>query len=172
MKELFGFDAFSPKEIAERIEQTGVVKSRLPLLALCMLGILAGVFIGLGAMFYILVVSDTNLGFAWSRLLSGFVFSLGLIMVTVAGAELFTGNNLLVMAWADGKISLKSVLRNWGVVSLSNFVGALLLAYLLSLTRYPELNQGKIGTKYVMIAAEKCQLTFQQAFFRGILSNI
>ena len=83
MKEVFGFDAFSPKEIAERIENIGVVKARLPLLSMVMLGILAGAFIGLGAMYYTLITSDSNLGFAWSRLLGGVVFSLGLILVVV-----------------------------------------------------------------------------------------
>ena len=104
MTEIFGFDAYAPKEIAERVETVGVAKARLPLLSQIALGVLAGGFIGLGALYSTLVTSDTTLGFAASRLLGGLVFSLGLILVVGAGAELFTGNNLLAMAWASGSI--------------------------------------------------------------------
>lgn len=172
MKEIFGFDAFSPKEIAERVENVGVVKARLPLLSMAMLGILAGVFIGLGALYFVLITSDSNLSFGWSRLLGGIVFSLGLILVVVAGAELFTGNNLLVMAWADGKISFKEVLKNWGVVCLSNFIGAFGLAMIVYLSKHPDMNGGAVGAHYVKIAAAKCNLSFQQAFFSGMLCNV
>jgi formate/nitrite transporter len=169
---LFGSDAFSPREIAEKIETIGVAKTRLPLLSVIMLGILAGVFIGLGAMYYVLVVSDATLGFGLGRLLGGLVFSLGLIMVIIAGAELFTGNNLLVMAWADGKIPLKAVLKNWIVVCSANFVGAAGLAVLVYLARHTDMNGGAVGEAYTRIAATKCSLTFQQAFFSGMLCNI
>ncbi len=130
MAELFGSDAFSPKEIAERVENVGVAKARLPLLPMAMLGVLAGGFIGLGALYYVIVVSDPTLGFATARVLGGVCFSLGLLLVVVAGAELFTGNNLLVMAWADGKLSTWEVLRNWAVVCAANFAGAVGLAAL------------------------------------------
>lgn len=103
MSELFGIDAFAPKEIAERIENVGVVKARLPALTLLILGILAGGFIGFGALYFTLILSDPGLGFAAGRVLGGLAFSLGLILVVIAGAELFTGNNLLAMAWASGK---------------------------------------------------------------------
>ncbi len=105
MAELFGFDAFSPKEIAERVETVGVAKARLPLLSTIVLGVMAGAFIGFGALGFVLVKSDPTLGFAAGQVVGGLAFSLGLILVVVAGAELFTGNNLLVMARADGKIS-------------------------------------------------------------------
>ncbi|MFN7221877.1 MAG: formate/nitrite transporter family protein, partial [Burkholderiales bacterium] len=102
MPETFGSDAYSPKEIAERVQNAGVAKARLPILQTVMLGMLAGAFIGLGAMFYTLVVSDSSLGYAAARLIGGICFSMGLLFVVVAGAELFTGNNLLAMAWAEG----------------------------------------------------------------------
>jgi len=105
MSELFGFDAFSPREIAERVETTGVAKARLPVLSMLILSVLAGAFIGLGALYFVVVRSDPSLGFALKQVLGGMAFALGLILVIVAGAELFTGNNLLVMAWADRKIS-------------------------------------------------------------------
>ena len=95
MTEIFGFNAYSPKEIAERVETVGVAKARLSLLSMIMLGVLAGVFIGLGALFFVLIKSDSTLGFAVSQVIGGLAFSLGLILVIVAGAELFTGNNLL-----------------------------------------------------------------------------
>jgi formate/nitrite transporter FocA (FNT family) len=101
---IFGFDAFSPAEIAERVAKGGVAKARLPIHALLMLGVLAGAFIGLGSLYYVIVVSDPSLPVALQRVLGGVVFSLGLILVVVAGAELFTGNNLIAMAWAEGKI--------------------------------------------------------------------
>ncbi|MBL0007052.1 MAG: formate/nitrite transporter family protein [Saprospiraceae bacterium] len=172
MNAIFGSDAFSPREIAEKVENIGVVKARLPLMPMIMLGILAGVFIGLGALYYVLIVSDPSLGFGMSRLLGGIVFSLGLIMVVVAGAELFTGNNLLMMAWADKKISFYEVLRNWVIVCIANFVGAAGLAVLVYLSRHHEMNGGLIGETYTRIASVKCNLSFQQAFFSGMLCNV
>ena len=115
MSEIFGLDAFAPREIAARVSEVGVTKARLPLLTLSLLGVLAGAFIGLGALMFTLVASDASLGFAASRFLGGLVFSLGLVLVTIAGAELFTGNNLLAMAWASGRVSSAELLRNWVV---------------------------------------------------------
>ena len=170
-QELFGFDAFSPTEVARRVESVGVTKARLPLLSMCMLGILAGGFIGLGALFSVLVTSDASLGFGLSRLLGGVTFSMGLILVVVAGAELFTGNNLLAMAWADQRISTGEVLYNWSVVAATNFVGAAGLAFIVYWSRHPEMNGGAIATQYITIAAGKCSMPFWEAFFRGVLCN-
>lgn len=172
MAELFGSDAFSPKEVAERVENVGVAKARLPLLSMFMLGILAGGFIGLGALYYVLVVSDPRLGFAAARVLGGVCFSLGLLLVVVAGAELFTGNNLLVMAWADGKLSTWEVLRNWIVVCAANFVGAVGLAALVFLSGHDEMNGGAVGRTYLDIALAKTTLPLSSAFFRGIMCNV
>lgn len=172
MREIPGFDAYSPKEIAERVESVGVAKARLPLLSLVMLGMLAGAFIGLGALFFVLVISDAGLGFAASRVLGGVCFSLGLLLVVVAGAELFTGNNLLVMAWADGKLSTRDVLRNWIVVCTANFAGAAGLAAVVFLSGHAELNGGAIGKTYLSIATAKVSLPFWTAFFRGVLCNV
>ncbi len=172
MSEIFGFDAFSPKEIADRIEQVGVAKAKLSLLALFMLGLLAGAFIGLGALYYTMIVSDTGMSYGISRLLGGLAFCLGLILVVVAGAELFTGNNLLVMAWADGKIQLTALLRNWTIVLLANFIGAAGLAVLVFLSGHPDLQQGAIAQQYLKIASYKCQLSLPHAFFSGMLCNV
>lgn len=172
MSEIFGFDAYSPREIAERVENVGVAKARLPLLSMLMLGILAGAFIGLGGLYYVLIKSDASLSFATSQLLGGLVFSLGLILVIVAGAELFTGNNLLAMAWADGKISTFELLRNWTVVCGANFIGAVGLALLVFLSGHTDMNNGAVGDQYVRIAAAKCAMPFWTAFFKGVLCNV
>lgn len=172
MPDLFGFDAFSPREIAARVETVGVVKARLPLWPMLMLGILAGAFIGLGSLGFTLVKSDPTLGFATAQLLGGAVFSLGLFLVLVAGAELFTGNNLLVMAWADGRITTRELLRNWLVVCTGNCIGAAGLAVLVFLARHPELNGGLIAGQTLKIAAAKASLSADTAFFRGILCNV
>jgi len=172
MSEIFGFDAFSPKEIAERVEKIGVAKARLPLISMLMLGVLAGAFIGLGALYFVLIKSDASLGFATSQLLGGLAFSLGLILVVVAGAELFTGNNLLAMAWADSKITTFELLKNWIIVCCANFIGAAGLALLVFLSGHAEMNNGAIADEYVKIATAKCTMPFWTAFFKGILCNV
>jgi formate/nitrite transporter len=172
MAEIFGLDAYAPKEIAARVSEVGVAKARLPLLTLSLLGVLAGGFIGLGALMYTLVASDASLGFAAARLLGGLVFSLGLILVSVAGAELFTGNNLLAMAWASGRVSSRDVLRNWAVVCAANAVGAAGLALLVWLAGQGALNQGAVGRAAVRIAQAKAELPLAEAFVRGVLCNV
>lgn len=172
MAQLYGFDAYSPKEIAERIENVGVTKARLPLRTTFTLGVLAGGFIGLGALYFTLVTSDAGLSFGLSRVLGGVSFSLGLILVVVAGAELFTGNNLLVMAWAGGRIRGAEVLRNWLVVFLANAVGAVGLALVVLLSQHPDMNQGAVAQNAVKIAALKASLPFWAAFFKGVLCNV
>ena len=172
MSELYGSDAYAPAEVAQRIETVGVAKARLATLPLLMLGMLAGAFIGLGAMFFTLVKSDPTLGFAGSAVLGGLVFSMGLLLVVVAGAELFTGNNLLAMAWADGKISTTDVLRNWVLVCGANFVGAAGLALLVFASGHTDLNGGAVGQQVVKIALTKQSLPLEQAFFRGVLCNV
>jgi formate/nitrite transporter len=170
--EMYGFDAYSPREIAGRVRDFCVSKARLPLLTMAMLGLLAGAFIGLGSLFYTLVISDETLGFAASRVVGGVCFSLGLLLVIVAGAELFTGNNFLAMGWADGCISLREVLRNWAVVSVTNFAGAAGLAVLVYLSGHWEMNAGAVGAAYLKIAAAKAALPAERAFFLGVLCNI
>jgi len=172
MSEIYGLDAYAPREVAQRVETVGVTKARLPLLQLSLLGVLAGAFIGLGALSFALVKSDPTLGFASAQVLGGIVFSLGLLLVVVAGAELFTGNNLLAMAWAEGKISSLEVLRNWVVVALANLVGAAGLAVIVYLSGHPQLNGGAIGQTVIKIALTKQHLPWHEAFFRGVLCNI
>jgi formate transporter len=172
MAEILGFDAFSPKEIADKVEHVGVTKAHLPALPTLMLGVLAGGFIGLGALYFTLVVSDSQLSFGVARVLGGVTFSLGLILVIVGGAELFTGNNLLVMAWAEGKITTVEMLRNWTLVYFANAFGAIGLAVVVYLSHHAGMNQGGVGIAYLKIAAAKTALPFWEAFFKGVLCNL
>lgn len=172
MPELFGSDAYAPKEIAIKVETVGVAKAHMATLPLVMLGLLAGAFIGLGGLFFVVVKSDANLSFAVGQLLGGFVFCLGLILVVVAGAELFTGNNLLAMAWADGQITWREVLRNWTWVCAANFVGTSGLALMVYLSGHTHMNAGAIGQTVLKIALNKQNLVWYEAFFRGVLCNV
>ncbi len=172
MPEIFGFDCYSPKEIAERVENVGVTKASLPLVSQGALGMLAGGFIGLGAMFFTLVASDGGLSFAVARVLGGVVFSLGLILVVIAGAELFTGNNLLVMATVAGRISPSKFAQNLVVIYCANLIGAIVLAGLVALSEYWQMNDAAVGKTAVSIAAMKCTVPFGKAFFKGVLCNV
>ena len=169
---LYGFDAFSPREIAQRVSDLGVTKARLPLLSVVMLGMLAGAFIGLGALFNVIVLADGAIPMAARRVLGGMVFSLGLFLVLVAGAELFTGNNLLAMAWAERKLTTREVLFNWVVVCAANFAGALGLAMLVFLSGHPGNDAGAVARTYLRIAAAKTSLAPMQAFFSGVMCNV
>lgn len=171
-KEIFGLDAFSPREIAQRVETVGVAKAQIPFFSQAMLGVLAGAFIGLGALCATIVFSDASLSFAISRFLGGIVFSLGLILVVVAGAELFTGNNLLAMAWAAGHLTTGAVLRNWLIVCATNMIGAVGLAVIVAYSGHLGMNNGGVGATAVKIAAAKCVLPFAAAFLRGLLCNV
>jgi formate transporter len=166
-------DAFLPSEMAERAEQIGVKKASMPIGTLFVLAVLAGAFISLGAIFATTVTAATSgtLPFGVVRLLAGLTFCLGLILVVVAGAELFTGNNLIVMALANGKITFAQLLRNWAVVYVGNFVGALATAVIMLLTQHHTQGQGAVGQNILAIAAVKCQYTFLQAVALGILCN-
>lgn len=169
---IYELGAYSLREVAQLVQDSGVAKARRPWLATAMLGVLAGAYIGFAALAYTLITSDATLGFAWSRVLGGLAFSLGLILVVVAGTELFTGNNLLVMAWADARISTLELLRNWAVVFSSNAAGALGLVVLVLLSGHAHTNDGAVAVNAVKIAAAKAALPFWEAFFRGILCNV
>jgi formate transporter len=169
---MFGADAYAPKEIAERVRDVGAAKARLPWPTQALLGVLAGAFIGLGALMFTLVASDPTLGFAASRLLGGLVFSLGLVLVTVAGAELFTGNHLIAMAWASGEVSTRALLRNWALVCVANLVGAVGLALLVFWSGHASMNAGAVARTAVRIATDKAALPAAELFFRGVLCNV
>ncbi|WP_426526273.1 formate/nitrite transporter family protein [Bradyrhizobium sp. McL0615] len=169
---IFNLQAYSPAEIKEAVEKVGVKKANLPFLASFMLAIVAGGGVGFGALYYTIVASDPTLGFATTRVLGGFVFSLGLALVLVGGAELFTGNNLIVMAWASGQVSTRTMLRNWVIVYLGNFLGALGLIVLVFYSHHLDMNDGRIGLSVLSTAAGKIRPDMVTLFFKGILCNV
>lgn len=165
-------DGLLPPEIAAKAEEVGAAKARMPLAPTFLLSILAGAFVAMGAMFCtVLTTGSAELPYGVARLLGGLAFSLGLILVIVAGAELFTGNNLLVMAWAGRRASTGLVLRNWAVVYVGNFVGAVLTALIMLLTESHTSSDGELGLNALNIAHAKCQIAFLPALTRGIYCN-
>jgi formate/nitrite transporter len=164
-------DPYTPAEMAQKADTGGVTKVNLDLGSSLMLSVLAGAFIGLGAMFSTVVGTDTGLGFGVTRLLVGLSFSLGLILVVVGGAELFTGNNLVVIAWAHGKVRTMAVARNWGVVFVGNFLGAAATAAGVYLSGIAANDGHKVGATALLIANTKVNLTWTEAFMRGVYCN-
>jgi len=167
----FSFDDYSPAEMEKKVEAASAAKAKLSFLSLFILSILAGSFIALGAEFCTLVIFDSSLSIGLTKLLGGIAFSLGLILVVVAGAELFTGNNLVIMGFASGVVTYKQLLKNWSVSYLGNFLGSLVVVFLMFFTNLWKMKEYMLGAKAVLIAADKVNLTFLEAFSRGILCN-
>lgn len=164
-------DPYSPQEMARKAESAGVKKANLAFLPLLILGILAGVFIGFGAALFILITHNSFLSFGLTQILGGLAFSCGLIFVIVSGAELFTGNNLLTMAFADKKITFRQLARNWAIVYFGNLIGAVGLALFLDVAGVWETNGGLFGAKAVLIADAKVNLPLLPLFVRAVLAN-
>jgi formate/nitrite transporter len=162
------YDAYKPAKIAALVEDVGVTKAHLPIYKMLVLAILAGAFIGFGGVAYTTVMTGVDASYGPARILGGVVFSLGLILVVVGGAELFTGNALMVMAAVDRKISLRMLLRSWGVVYIGNLIGAAGLAVAFGMTG---LLDGPIGNTAAQIPAAKAGLLPVEAFMRGALCN-
>ncbi len=183
--ETISIDALLPAEMARRAESLGVRKAEMPAFTMFSLAILAGAFIGLGAMLATVVsaggisIKDAAGATAFSaglpygvvRVLTGLVFCLGLILVVVGGAELFTGNNLIVMAWASRKVTTAALLRNWVIVYLGNFVGSLGTAAIVFLGRQYTFGTNAVGLNALTIANNKVHLGFVQAIALGIMCN-
>jgi formate/nitrite transporter len=165
-------DALLPAEMATRAAYVGVRKAEAPALTMFTLSVLAGAFIALGAVFATNTAAGTSvLPFGIAKLLTGLVFCLGLILVIVGGAELFTGNNLIVMAWASGKVSTRALLRNWVIVYAGNFVGSIGTAILVLWSKQYTFGGGAVGETALKIASGKTGLEFFQALVLGVLCN-
>lgn len=178
-------DALLPAEMALKAEAVGVRKAELPVLRMFVLAILAGAFIALGGVFATTVgtgsfvmtgadgaaIGTATLPWGLGRLLSGVVFSLGLVLVIIGGAELFTGNTLMVMAWAGGKVRTRQVLRSWAIVYAGNLVGAVGTALLVWLSGQWTFAAGAVGASALSIAAAKCALDPLRALILGVLCN-
>jgi formate/nitrite transporter len=181
----YTIDPLLPPAMAAKAEDLGVKKAALPILNMFMLAILAGAFIGIGAIFATTVAAgsmsvkdaagatafSTGLPYGVTRLITGLVFSTGLILVIVGGAELFTGNNLIMMAFASGKVGIKGLMLNWVVVYLGNFVGSIITAYLVFLGKQYSFGGGAIGLTALNIGELKTGFTFIQAVALGIMCN-
>jgi formate transporter FocA len=160
--------------MAIKAEDIGVIKANFGPWRMIVLGILAGAFIALGAIFATTVVAGASesLPYGVTRLLSGSVFSLGLILVIVGGAELFTGNNLIIMAWASGRVSTRLVLRNWVYVYFSNFVGAISIGSLIFLSGQYKFGNSAVGLAALNIAKSKLGFSFVEGMVLGVLCNL
>lgn len=168
-------DAYAPAQIAMRVREVGVIKATMPVLTMFALAVLAGAFIALGALFFTVTVTTGNeaaVPFGLLRLAGGLAFSLGLVLVVVGGAELFTGNNLIAMAWASGRVTTGQVMRNWSWVYLGNLVGAIGTAALVWLAGVQTMSDGAVGETMVRIARSKIALDPVSAVARGILCNV
>jgi formate/nitrite transporter len=164
-------DAHPPRDIARNVEILGVAKAHTDTLTLLVLAVLAGAFIALGALFSLVVVTESGFGFGVTRLLAGVSFCLGLVLVLVAGAELFTGNNLLAMAWASGLIQSRDVLRNWILVYAGNVIGSVGTVLLALWGNIAGLSGGAVGETAIRVATAKAGLSLGEAFARGVLCN-
>lgn len=168
----FGIDAYTPAQMAARVEKAGIVKGNMDFLSMYILSVLAGAFIAFGAILYTYVIHDSSLSLGMTKLIGGMVFCLGLVLVIVAGAELFTGNNLIIMACVSRRITIVRLLRNWIIVFCGNFAGSLAVVWLVSQSGQWTSTGAAVGVKALMIANGKVNLAFGQAISRGILCNI
>lgn len=164
-------DSLMPDKMAEQAEDAGIKKANRSFSKTFVLAILAGAFISFGAIFSTTVTADITLSPSFTKLIGGVAFSLGLILVIVGGAELFTGNNIIVMAWANKRIKTIQVLRNWAIVFFGNFIGAISIAVLMFYSLHYSSGTGNIGAKALNIAEAKCSLGFTQAIILGIFCN-
>jgi formate transporter len=169
---IFNLSAYGPAEIKEAVEKVGVKKANFPFLTSFMLAVVAGGGVGFGALYYTIVASDPTFSFATVRVVGGLVFTLGLALVLVGGAELFTGNNLIIMAWASGKVSTRTMLRNWTIVWFGNLLGALGLIVLVFFSHHLDMNDGRIGLAVLNTAAAKIRPDMVTLFVKGILCNV
>ena len=165
-------DSLMPDKMAEQAEDAGINKVNRSFSKTFVLAILAGAFISFGAIFAITVTAELTLSSGFTKLLGGVAFSLGLILIIIGGAELFTGNNLIVMAWANKRIKTIQVIKNWSIVYSGNFIGAISIAVLMLFSMQYSSGTGNIGAKTLSIAETKCSLGFVQAIILGILCNV
>ena len=168
-------DAYAPAQIAMRVREVGVTKATMPVLTMFALAVLAGAFIALGALFYTITMTTGKgvaVPFGLHRLAGGVAFSLGLVLVVVGGAELFTGNNLIAMAWASGRVTTQQIMRNWGWVYLGNLAGAVGTAALVWLAGIQNMGDGSVGETMIQIARSKISLDPVSTIARGVLCNV
>lgn len=167
-------DIYSPSQMLDKAIQAGVSKSQLPIIPLLLLSILAGAYIALGGLFSSVIAlgMPEEWPYGIMKTLQGLAFSLGLILVVIGGAELFTGNNLMVVALLDKKIGLIAILKNWLIVFAGNFIGSITIAILIILSKEYLISDGSLGVSILNLAQLKVSLSFTKALTLGILCNL
>ncbi|MHB8104065.1 MAG: formate transporter FocA [Dehalococcoidales bacterium] len=167
------YDELLPAEMAAKAQSIGIKKANLDFLSTFALAIMAGAFIALGCIFFTVSTTTGGVAIPWgvSRVIGGIAFSLGLILIIVGGAELFTGNNLIIMAWASRKLSTWRVARNWGIVYIGNLCGAVATALFVFWGHHYNMDNGGVGLTSLNIGLTKVNLDFTQAIILGILGN-
>jgi formate/nitrite transporter len=164
-------DAFTPAEVAQKVKTLGVSKANMPFLPLLILSMMAGAFISFGAMYYTVAMTHPAEAYGAAKILGGLAFSLGFILVVIAGGELFTGNNLIVLAWAKGRVSLARLLKNWALVYFGNALGALITVYLVFASGFLDGGHHAFGATAIKLGLAKVDLNSTEAFVRGIFCN-
>ena len=165
-------DSLAPLEIEAKVEEVGVGKVGMAFSKVFVLAILAGAFIAFGGMYFCIFLGDPSIPFAVQRMVGGICFCLGLVLVLCCGAELFTGNSLIICAKASGKVSWGGMLKNWAIVWLGNLVGALAAVALVYLAQVWSMNGGGVGEAMVSVAAGKVSPDWATLFFKGVMCNI
>ena len=165
-------DALGPAEIEAKAEAVGVGKATMPVSRMFVAAMLAGEFIAFGGMFFCLVLGDATMPFLVQRLVGGLCFCLGLTLVLCCGAELFTGNTLMVCGLASEKYGWGAMLKNWVVVWIGNLIGALVVVFLVFMAHLADMNGGGVGSAMLSVAVSKVTPDWVTLFFKGILCNI
>ena len=172
--EVLTIEPLLPDAIAVASENAGIKKAKKGLSTQFMLAMLGGAFVGLGAMFAMITITGAEgvMSYGLTRLLMGLTFSLGLLLVVIAGAQLFTSDCLMVMAWASGRLDTGRMLKVWSTVWAGNFVGSVALALIIFLSGHYMAAKGEIGATAIALASYKSMLPVSKAFFAGILCNV
>jgi formate transporter len=164
-------DPYAPPQIAARVDKVATLTAQLSTAKTFILGILAGVYLAMGAQFATVVISDSSLHYGLTSLIAGIVFSMVLMLVVVGGAELFTGKNLIIMGYIGGRITTGAMLSNWIIVYIGNLIGGLMMVFWMYNTHQWEFLNDMVGAKALLIANGKVNLPFKEALARGVLCN-
>lgn len=163
--------SLTPAEVEAKSEELGIAKAHMNAGRCFLLAIMAGAFIAFGGMFFTTFLGDMTLPFGLQRVLGGLCFCLGLVLVLCCGAELFTGNALMVTALASKKIGLGAMLRNWVIVWVGNLCGALVVVFIVYMAHVQDMNSGMVASAMIQTAVSKITPDWITLFFKGILCN-
>ena len=165
-------NSFVPADMAKRAEASAIRKANRDTLSAFFLAVQAGSFIAFGAALFTSTIHDSTLGVGLTKLIGGMTFSLGLVLVIIAGADLFTGDTLMVMGWLSRKVTIRQMLRSWAIVFTGNLAGTLAIVLLVHFSGHWTAGSGAVGAKALGIANAKVNMTFLQVFSSGVLCNV